>query len=219
MKQDMAGAAAVLGAFECLGRLNIRRRVIGILPCTENMPDGKAYRPGDVLKSLAGLTVEVISTDAEGRLILCDALAYGLRYKPAFMIDVATLTGACIVALGHQVAGVLSNHDHLGKTIEKLGREVGEKFWPLPLWDLYFESIKSDVADFKNVGDRSAGASVGGIFLKQFVPDEVPWAHLDIAGTAWADKDQSHSPKGATGFGVRILVELARHPDPLSPLP
>ncbi len=212
MKQDMAGAAAVLGALECIGKLKIRQRIVGIIPCTENMPDGKAYKPGDVIKSLEGLTIEVISTDAEGRMVLCDALTYALRYKPALIIDLATLTGACIIALGKHVAGVLANHEGLSKAIQNMGSEVGEKFWPLPLWDSYFESIKSDVADFKNVGDRSAGAIIGGIFLKQFVPDDVPWAHLDIAGTAWADKDQPTSPKGATGFGVRILVELARDP-------
>ncbi len=218
MKQDMAGAAAVLGAFESIGRLSLRQRVIGILPCTENMPDGKAYKPGDVIKSLSGLTIEVITTDAEGRMVLCDALTYALRYKPAVMIDLATLTGACIIALGKQVAGVLSNRGELSDALQKLGLEVGERFWPLPLYDFYFESIKSDVADFKNVGDRSAGTIIGGIFLKQFVPEEIPWAHLDIAGTAWADKDQPTSPKGATGFGVRTLVELARRPDLLDPI-
>ncbi len=213
MKQDMAGAAAVLGAFQCIGKLKIKQRIVGIIPCTENMPDGKAYKPGDVITSLGGLTIEVISTDAEGRMVLCDALTHALQYRPSLIIDLATLTGACIIALGKQVAGVLSNRDALSAAIQSLGSEVGERFWPLPLWDSYFESIKSDVADFKNVGDRSAGAIIGGIFLKQFVPEDVPWAHLDIAGTAWADKDQPTSPKGATGFGVRILVELARHPE------
>lgn len=210
MKQDMAGAAAVLGAFDILGKLKVPRRVIGILPCTENMPDGKAYKPGDVIRSLAGLTIEVISTDAEGRIILCDALAYSLRLEPALIVDLATLTGACLIALGKEVAGLMGNHEGLTQKIQELGREVGEKFWPLPLWDFYFDYIKSDVADFKNVGDRTAGTIIGGIFLKQFVPDKIPWAHLDIAGTAWTDKDLGVAPKGATGFGVRLLVELAQ---------
>jgi leucyl aminopeptidase len=210
MKRDMAGAAAVLGTFEILGKEKIPRRVVGILPCTENMPGGKAYKPGDVIQSLSHLTIEVISTDAEGRMILCDALAYALTFQPAAIFDLATLTGACIVALGNQVAGVMGNRESLVASIREIGAQVGEKVWPLPLWDLFFEGIKSDIADFKNVGDRSAGTIIGGIFLKQFVPDHIPWAHLDIAGTAWTDKDLLTSPKGATGFGVRIMVELAR---------
>lgn len=211
MKQDMAGAAAVLGAFEIIGRLGLKRPVIGILPCTENMPGGQAYKPGDVVKSYSGQTIEVISTDAEGRMILCDVLSYAARqFKPAAMIDIATLTGACIVALGNQVAGVLGNSEGLIQALREIGSEVGERFWPLPLWDIYFDAIKSDVADMKNVGDRTAGAIVAGMFLKQFVPQEIPWAHLDIAGTAWTDKDSGAMPRGATGFGVRTLFEIAR---------
>lgn len=206
MKQDMAGAAAVLGVFQVLGRIETGRRVVGILPCTENMPDGKAYKPGDVVRTLSGLTVEVISTDAEGRMILCDALAYATRFEPEAIIDIATLTGACIIALGKKVAAVMGNRDDLVRSIHEIGMQVGERTWPLPLWDFYFEDIKSQVADFKNVGEKSAGTIIGGIFLKQFVPKEIPWAHLDIAGTAWTDKD----PRGATGFGVRTLVELIR---------
>ena len=213
MKRDMAGAAAVLGTFEILGKAKIQRHVVGILPCTENMPGGKAYKPGDVIHSLANLTIEVISTDAEGRMILCDALTHALTSQPAAIVDLATLTGACIVALGDQVAGVMGNRESLIHNIQEIGAQVGERVWPLPLWDFYFEGIKSDIADFKNVGDRSAGTIIGGIFLKQFVPDHVPWAHLDIAGTAWTDKDLLTSPKGATGFGVRILTELARRWD------
>jgi leucyl aminopeptidase len=210
MKHDMAGAAAVLGTFEVLGGAKIPRRVVGILPCTENMPGGKAYKPGDVIHTLSNLTVEVISTDAEGRMILCDALTHALTYQPAAIVDIATLTGACIVALGNQVAGVMGNRETLIRRIQEIGDEVGERVWPLPLWDLYFENIKSDIADFKNLGNRSAGTISGAVFLKQFVPDHVPWAHLDIAGTAWTDKDLLTAPKGATGFGVRILTELAR---------
>jgi len=174
------------------------------------MPGGKAFKPGDVIQSLANLTIEVISTDAEGRMILCDALAHAVTFQPAAIFDLATLTGACIVALGHQVAGVMGNREGLIEHIREIGLQVGERVWPLPLWDHYFESIKSDIADFKNVGDRSAGTIIGGIFLKQFVPDHIPWIHLDIAGTAWTDKDLLIAPKGATGFGVRIMVELAR---------
>jgi leucyl aminopeptidase len=210
MKRDMAGAAAVLGTFEILAKESIQRRVVGILPCTENMPGGKAYKPGDVIHSMADLTIEVISTDAEGRMILCDALALALSFQPAVILDLATLTGACIVALGNQVAAVMGNRENLIQSIQQIGAKVGERVWPLPLWDFYFENIKSDIADFKNVGDRAAGTIIGGIFLKQFVPDRIPWAHLDIAGTAWTDKDLLTAPKGATGFGVRIMVELAR---------
>lgn len=211
MKQDMAGAASVLGLFEVIGRTGLRRRVAGILPCTENMPGGRAYKPGDVFRTYSGQTVEIISTDAEGRLVLCDALAYAVdRLKPALIIDIATLTGASIVALGNQVAAVLANREELAGFIQKVGASVGERFWPLPLWDFYFDALKSDVADMKNVGDRTAGTIVGAMFLKQFVPKQIPWAHLDIAGTAWTDKDTGFCPKGATGFGVRTLFEIAR---------
>lgn len=211
MKQDMAGAAAVLGCLEAIGRTGLKKRVIGIIPCTENMPGGQAYKPGDVVRSYSGQTIEVISTDAEGRMVLCDVLSYAVqRFNPAVIIDIATLTGACIVALGNQVAGVLGNREKLVQALQEVGQEVGERFWPLPLWDFYFEALKSDVADMKNVGDRTAGAIVAGIFLKQFIPQEVPWAHLDIAGTAWTDKDTGAAPRGATGFGVRTLFEIAR---------
>lgn len=210
MKRDMAGAAAVLGVFEIIGKTRPDQRVVGIMPCTENMPGSRAYKPGDVITSLANLTIEVISTDAEGRMILCDAITYGLSYQPELIVDVATLTGAAIIALGNQVAAVMGNRDELLQKLKEIGNQVGERLWPLPLYDAYFDLIKSDIADFKNVGDRAAGTIVGGMFLKQFVPDGIPWAHLDIAGTAWTDKDLATSPKGATGFGVRILAELVR---------
>src|SRR5208283_2347758 len=180
MKQDMAGAASVLGAFEVIGRTGLMKRVAAILPCTENMPGGRAYKPGDVFRSYSGQTIEIISTDAEGRLVLCDALAYAAgRFKPALMVDIATLTGASIIALGRDVAAVLGNREELVRSIQQIGASIGERFWPLPLWDSYFEALKSDVADMKNVGDRSAGTIVGAMFLKQFVPKEIPWAHLD----------------------------------------
>ncbi|MEN6483996.1 MAG: leucyl aminopeptidase [Syntrophobacteraceae bacterium] len=210
MKQDMAGAAAVLGAMDAIGTTGLNRRVVAILPCTENMPGGEAYKPGDVLRSLSGQTIEVISTDAEGRLILCDAITYAQSFQPALIVDIATLTGACVTALGTRVAGLMGNRDALIQKVRELGMEIGERLWPLPLFDFYFDQLKSDVADFKNVGDRTAGSIVAGMFLKQFVPDGVPWLHLDIAGTAWADKDTAATPKGATGFGARLLLELAR---------
>lgn len=210
MKQDMAGAAAVLGLFDVLGKTRWEKRVVGILPCTENMPDGQAYKPGDVVRTLAGLTVEVISTDAEGRMVLCDALAYAKRYSPAFLLDIATLTGACIIALGKEVAGIMGNRETLVQRIQQMGVGLGERLWPLPLWDFYFEDLKSEVADFKNLSDRTAGAIIGGVFLKQFVPEEIPWVHLDIAGPAWSEKETGATPKGATGFGVRLLFELLR---------
>ena len=211
MKQDMAGAAAVLGALEAIGAAGLAKRVVGIMPCTENMPGGKAYKPGDVFRSYSGQTIEIISTDAEGRLVLCDALAYAAkRFKPALMVDIATLTGACIIALGKDVAAVMGNREDLVASIREIGASVGERFWPLPLWDFYFDALKSDVADMKNSADRGAGAIHAAMFLKQFVPDQIPWAHLDIAGTAWTDKDTGFSRKGATGFGVRTLFELAK---------
>ncbi len=211
MKQDMAGAASVLGAFEVIGLTGLKKRIVGVLPCTENMPGGQAYKPGDVFSSYSGQTVEIISTDAEGRLVLCDALAYAAaRFKPALIVDIATLTGACVVALGRDVAAILGNREELIDSIRRMGASVGERFWPLPLWDSYFDALQSDVADMKNVGDRSAGTIIGAMFLKQFVPEHIPWAHLDIAGTAWTDKDTGFSPKGATGFGVRTIFEIAR---------
>jgi leucyl aminopeptidase len=210
MKHDMAGAAAVLGAMSVLGRLKVPQRVIGILPCTENLPDGKAYKPGDVIRSMAGLTIEVISTDAEGRMVLCDALTYAQRFKPAMMVDIATLTGACIVALGDQVGAVMGNHEALVAQVQDVAMTVGERLWPLPLWDFYSEDLKSDVADLRNVGSsRKAGSIIGGMFLKEFVPRGIPWIHLDIAGPAWADKDLPIIPKGGSGFGVRLFIELA----------
>jgi leucyl aminopeptidase len=211
MKHDMAGAAAVLGAFEALGRLRERRRVVGILPCTENMPDGAAFKPGDVLTTLAGHTVEVITTDAEGRLVLADSIAYAARVlNPEVIIDIATLTGACIVALGERVGAIMGNREELARKIQEAAMEVGERFWPFPLWDFYFDALKSDVADFKNTGGRPGGAIIAGAFLKRFVPDGIAWVHLDIAGPAWTDRELPATPKGATGFGVRTFVEVVR---------
>ncbi len=208
MKDDMSGAAAVLGTMQAAAQLQLPLHLVGIIPATENLPSGKAYKPGDVLKTLSGQTVEVISTDAEGRLILADALTYSLRYKPKAIIDLATLTGACIIALGDYVIGLMGNDDALVKRVEEASR-VGEKVWRLPLWDEYFDYLKSDTADFRNVGTRAAGTIIGGIFLSKFV-EKTPWVHLDIAGPAFIEKEKPYIPKGATGVGVRLLIQLLR---------
>lgn len=207
MKADMSGAAAVLATLEAISKLRIPLHVVGIIPATENLPSGKAYKPGDVLKTLSGQTVEVISTDAEGRLTLSDALTYSLRFQPKAIIDLATLTGACVIALGDYVTGLFGNDESLLKRIEGASEKSGEKVWRLPLWDEYFEYLKSDVADFKNVGTRAAGATIGAIFLSKFV-EKMPWVHLDIAGPAFIEKERPYVPKGGTGVGVRLLVQM-----------
>jgi len=209
MKDDMSGAAAVLSTMQAASKLGIPLHLVGIIPATENLPSGKAYKPGDILKTLSGQTVEVISTDAEGRLILSDALAYALRYEPKAIIDLATLTGACVIALGDYVTGLFGNDESLLKRIEEVSTKTGEKVWRLPLWDEYFEYLKSDCADFRNVGTRAAGAITGAIFLSKFV-GKVPWVHLDIAGSASIEKARPYTPSGGTGIGVRLLVQLLR---------
>ncbi|MCX8117942.1 MAG: leucyl aminopeptidase [Desulfobacterota bacterium] len=210
MKGDMSGAAAVLGAIQAAAQLQIPLHLVGLLPATENLPSGKAYKPGDVLKTLSGQTVEVISTDAEGRLILADALTYSLRYQPKAIIDLATLTGACIIALGDHVIGMMGNDDDLAKKVEEASKKVGEKVWRLPLWEEYFDYLKSDTADFRNVGTRAAGTIIGGMFLSKFV-EKTPWVHLDIAGPAFLEKERPYIPKGGTGVGVRLLIQLLRN--------
>lgn len=210
MKGDMGGAAAVMGLFEALGQLETPRRVIGLLACAENMPDARATRPGDVVTTLSGKTVEIVNTDAEGRLVLCDALTYALgRWTPEILVDVATLTGACVVALGNDVAGLFCQDATLAERIKTLGDCVGEPFWPLPLWDRYFENLKSETADFANAGAREGGACAAAVFLKQFVPPEIHWAHLDIAGPGFVTRKVTNCPAGGTGFAVRTLIELA----------
>jgi leucyl aminopeptidase len=216
MKHDMAGSAAVIGAMQTIAALGLPVRVVAIIPFTENLPSGKAYKPGDVVHSLSGLNIEVINTDAEGRMVLADALTYAEGYKPQAMIDLATLTGACVVALGDNVAGLLSNNDELQARLQAAAEESGEKVWPLPLWDSYFDAMKSEVADLKNVNGRKAGAITAAIFLKQFLPEGVPWAHLDIAGCAWEDKGSGLVPKGATGMGVHLLTRLLQSWKPLA---
>jgi leucyl aminopeptidase len=216
MKHDMAGSAAVIGAMQTIAALDLPVRVVALIPFTENLPSGKAYKPGDVIRSLSGLNIEVINTDAEGRMILADALTYAKRYKPQAIIDLATLTGACIVALGDNVAGLLSNNDELQARLQAAAEDSGERVWPLPLWDSYLEPMKSEVADLKNVDGRKGGAITAAIFLKQFVPEGVPWAHLDIAGCAWENKGTALVPKGATGMGVHLLTRLLQGWKPLS---
>lgn len=209
MKDDMAGAAAVMATLKVASELQLPLHLVGVIAATENLPDGKAFKPGDILKTLSGQTVEVISTDAEGRLVLCDALAYGLRYEPDAMIDVATLTGACIIALGDYVTGLFGNDECLVKRVEGASKKTGEKIWRLPLWDEYLDYIKNGPADLRNVGTRSAGAIIGGLFLSKFV-GKTPWVHLDIAGPASTEKDQPYIPKGGTGVGTRLLIQLLR---------
>jgi len=209
MKDDMSGAAAVLATLQVASKLQLPLHLVGIMPATENLPSGKAYKPGDILKTLSGQTVEVISTDAEGRLILSDALTYSLRYQPKAIIDLATLTGACVIALGDYVIGLFGNEESLLKRIEEASSKTGEKVWRLPLWDEYFEYLKSDAADFRNVGTRAAGATIGAIFLSKFA-EKVPWVHLDIAGPASIEKERPYIPRGGTGVGVRLLVQFLR---------
>jgi leucyl aminopeptidase len=207
MKFDMSGAAAVLGTFEMLGRLKPKVHVVGLIPSAENMPSGSAYRPGDVVGSHFGKTIEVINTDAEGRLLLADALSYARRYKPAAVVDAATLTGAVVTALGHTAIGLMGNDDALMEELREAGERAGERAWPLPLWDDYRDLIKSDIADVKNSGGRPAGSITAGWFLKEFV-DGYRWAHLDIAGTAYSERDDATRVKGPTGMAVRLFSEF-----------
>ncbi|MCK6461682.1 MAG: leucyl aminopeptidase, partial [Planctomycetes bacterium] len=203
------GGAAVLGLMHLLRSRKPRVNVLALVPATDNMPGGDAYRPGDIVKARNGKTIEIISTDAEGRMLLCDALAYAAETKPACMIDLATLTGACVVALGDAAAGLFTSDDALRGKIEEASRRSGERVWPMPLFPRYTEMMKSSYADLKNAGGRYGGACTAAAFLKEFV-GAVPWAHLDIAGTAWTDKDQEWNRVGATGYGVRLLWEFLK---------
>ncbi|MEE8060208.1 MAG: leucyl aminopeptidase [Gemmatimonadales bacterium] len=207
MKFDMSGAAAVLGAFEAIGRMNPQAHVIGLIPSTENMLSGTAVKPGDVIKGLSGKTIEIINTDAEGRLILADALSFASRLKPAAVIDIATLTGAVVIALGHVATGLMGNDEDLLEEIETAGTRSGERVWPMPMWEEYRDLLKSEIADVKNSGGRPAGAISAGWFLKEFA-DGYPWGHLDIAGTAYADRSSPIMGKGPTGAGVRLFSEF-----------
>lgn len=205
MKIDMAGAAAVIGTMSVIGRLKPSIAVTGYFPATDNLPSGSAQRPGDVIRYRNGKTVEVMNTDAEGRLVLADALALASEEQHDVIIDVATLTGACVVALGQNVAGIMGNKSELVDTLVAHGRDAGEALWPLPLVKEYRDDLKSSIADMKNVGGPHGGAITAGLFLQEFV-DGAAWAHLDIAGPAFAERDLPYSPRGATGFGVRTLT-------------
>jgi leucyl aminopeptidase len=206
MKFDMSGGAAVLGAMEAIGALELPLNVVALVPATENLPGGSAFKPGDVLRMHSGKTVEIVSTDAEGRLILADALSYARRYEPSAVVDCATLTGACVVALGDHASGLMGNDEDLMAEVQAAGEVTGEKAWPLPLFEEYTEQIKGDTADIKNSGGRKGGALTAGAFLKEFA--DYPWAHLDIAGTAYGKKGNAYTTKGATGVPTRLLVEF-----------
>lgn len=207
MKYDMAGGAITLGVLRAAAMLKIPVNLVGLLPATENMPSGTASRPGDVLRTMNGLTIEVISTDAEGRLILADALCYATKYKPKCIIDIATLTGACVIALGNHATGMLGNDKELKERVVKAGETVWERVWEMPLWDDYFEQIKSPIADMKNTGGREGGVMTAAALLSKFV-ENYPWVHLDIAGVAWTDKEKAYMPVGASGIGVRLIVQF-----------
>jgi leucyl aminopeptidase len=212
MKFDMCGGAAVLGALRAAARLRLPLRVYGLVPLAENMPDGNAYKPGDILKASNGVTIEVKNTDAEGRLILADALVYAAKHlkpRPKALIDIATLTGACVVALGDQYAAVVANQDRLAERLLAASTASGDALWRMPLNEGYRRQIDSVYADVANLGTPGAGVQTGAAFLEKFTSD-LPWAHLDIAGMAWTERDAGTLKKGATGFGVRLLVEALR---------
>ncbi len=206
MKADMMGGAEVLASIRAAARLKLPLRLISILPVAENMPGGRAMKPGDIVKTLSGKTVEVQNTDAEGRLILADGLAYAMRYKPAALIDIATLTGACVVALGQFAIGMFGTDSTLKEQVRKSGQKAGERVWEMPLWEEYFEQLKSDVADMRNIGGRGGGMITAALFLSKFVGD-CPWVHLDIASTDWSEKERAYIPKGPTAIGTRLLVQ------------
>jgi len=209
MKMDMSGAAAVIGTFEAVAKLKLPVHIVGLIPAVENMPSGTAIRPGDILRHYNGKTSEVDNTDAEGRLILADALGYAEKYKPAAVIDLATLTGACVVALGHHATGMMGNDDGVMQKLTLAGEKTYERVWQLPLFDEYEKLIKSDVADVKNTGGRWAGAITAGWFLKNFIGN-YKWVHLDIAGTAMLEENAYYTQKGGSGVGVRLLTEFLR---------
>lgn len=207
MKWDMAGAGAVVGLMKALAARGAKVNAVGVVGLAENMPSGEAYRPGDIVTSMSGQTIEVHNTDAEGRLVLADALWYTQeKFKPTHIVDLATLTGAMIIALGHEYAGVFSNDDYFAQELIKAGSETGEALWQMPLHDAWDKAIDSPAADMKNIsGGRDAGSAIGAHFLKRFIQDGVKWAHLDIAGVAWSNKERTGVPKGASSFGVRLL--------------
>jgi leucyl aminopeptidase len=203
MKFDMCGAASVLGTLKAVAKMGLKLNVVGVIPTCENMPDGNASRPGDVVTSLSGQTIEILNTDAEGRLILCDALTYAERFEPAAVVDIATLTGACVIALGNVVSGLFANQDALARELAHAGEEAYDRAWQLPLYDDYQEQLKTNFADMANVGSRAGGAITAACFLSRYTK-AYHWAHLDIAGTAW----KSGAEKGATGRPVGLLTRF-----------
>ncbi|HSV96491.1 MAG TPA: leucyl aminopeptidase [Spirochaetota bacterium] len=211
MRSDMAGAAACIYTIKAAAELGLKKNLYAVIPLCENMVAGNSYRPGDVYRAFNGITVEIGNTDAEGRLILADALAYTeKRLKPDFIIDIATLTGACLVCFGEIIAGLLSPSDELAEAVRKAGEETGERVWRLPLYKDYAEDLKSDMADMSNVSStRNAGTIIGATFLNAFV-ESTPWAHIDIAGTSWGSKQRGYRPKNATGYGVRLFIEVIK---------
>jgi leucyl aminopeptidase len=208
MKDDMAGGAAVACAMRAIALLGAPMRVLGIVPIAENMPGGRAIKPGDVLKSAEGKTVEVVNTDAEGRLLLGDGLWYARQLGATHLVDIATLTGACLVALGKAASGLFGTPDEWIDRVRRVANEAGDRVWPMPLFDEHRDQLKSEIADLMNSGGRPAGASTAATFLKEFTGG-LPWAHIDVAGTAWAEEARPFLPKGPSGVGVRILASLA----------
>jgi len=203
MKYDMGGAATVLGVMKTVGELNLPLNIIMVIPTCENLPDGKAVKPGDIVKSMSGQTIEVLNTDAEGRLILCDALTYSERFKPEVVIDVATLTGACVIALGHHISAVFSNYDPLADELKTAGEKALDPVWQMPMWDEYQPQLNSNFADMANIGGRAGGSITAACFLSRFAK-KYNWAHIDIAGTAW----KSGKEKGSTGRPVSLLSQF-----------
>lgn len=206
MKADMTGGAEVLASVRAAARLKLPMHLVGVLPVAENMPGGNAMKPGDIVKTLSGKTVEVQNTDAEGRLILADALAYVKRLDPVAVIDIATLTGACVVALGQFAIGLFGTDERLKQRVAAAGQTAGERTWEMPLWDDYFEQLRSDVADMRNIGGRGGGMITAALFLSKFA-EGYPWVHLDIASTDWSERERAYIPKGPTGIGTRLLVQ------------
>ena len=215
MKTDMAGGAAVLGALRAIAQLKPQRRIVGVIPSAENMPSGRAIKPGDVIKTLAGYTIEVVDTDAEGRLVLADGIAYAKQLGASRIVDLATLTGSIIVALGDHRTGLFSNDDEWSRRVEEATARAGEPAWRMPMSDDYKKRIESPIADFKNYGGRP-DATAAALLLSKFA-DRTPWVHLDIAGTSWNDEPKPYAPKGSTGAGVRTLVELVCNESPVKP--
>ena len=209
MRDDMSGAACVLGVMKALSKLEPEVEVHGIIAACENMPSGSSYKPGDILTAKNGKTIEVDNTDAEGRLTLADALCYACELGVDEVIDIATLTGACVVALGTTVSGIMGNDEDMISTLIRTGKDSGEKFWEMPMYPEFMDSLKSDIADMKNTGTRMGGASIAGVFLKEFV-EGVKWCHLDVAGTAFLEKPQKEFIAGSTGVGVRTLLNYIK---------